>query len=111
MNTTFLIEDSGHAEQIGEYTSLVDAWNRIIELSKIPWDEVPNIAPCSSWNTCGREYEIIEYQNDKLPWVEIRRIMALKIFKNETIIFTIPIEHDKLSAQQSDASEPASPAG
>jgi hypothetical protein len=37
--------------------------------------------------------------------------MALKIFKNETIIFTIPIEHDKLSAQQSDASEPASPAG
>jgi hypothetical protein len=43
----------------------------------IPWDEEPNAAPCTSWRTCGRTYEIVEWdtranrEQRRTPYLEI----------------------------------------
>ena len=56
----FVIEDELHAEpQEGEYAS--------------------PIAPCTNWRTCGRAYEIVEYDTSSIPWKELRRVPVLEI--------------------------------
>jgi hypothetical protein len=50
----FVIEDEAHADQFGEYISFEDAIAELRRLSATPWDEAPNVAPCTSWRTCGR---------------------------------------------------------
>ena len=47
--------------------------------SRIPWNEEPNQAPCMSWRTCGRAYELIEYDDTQAPWTELRRFAALEV--------------------------------
>jgi hypothetical protein len=76
----FLIEDEIHAEpQPGEYQTLADAMAELRRRAGLPWDEPPNAAPCTSWRTCGRNYEIIEYDTSIVPWTELRRMPALEI--------------------------------
>lgn len=79
MAECFVIEDQQHAEQIGEFSSLQEAWNTLQRLSIIPWDAQPNAAPCRDWRTCGRDYEILEYDTDATPWVVVRRHAGLKV--------------------------------
>ena len=79
MPKTFVIEDESHAEQIGEFLSLEAAWAELQRRALIPWNQRPNIAPCMSWQTCGRTYEIIEYETSVTPWHEVRRIAALDV--------------------------------
>jgi hypothetical protein len=79
MPVLFVIEDEAHAEQCSEHTTLAEAVDRLKQLSVLPWDAEPNLAPCTSWKTCGRRYEIIEYDTTSLPWKERRRIPALEI--------------------------------
>jgi len=77
--TRVCIEDELHAEPQGEYPSLDEAMAELRRRASIAWDESPNVAPCSSWRTCGRNYEIVEYDDTQMPWKELRRVPALEI--------------------------------
>jgi hypothetical protein len=79
MPIRFVIEDQRHAEPHSEHASLADAWAEPKRLSDIPWDRAPNVAPCASWRTCGRDYHIIEYEVSSEPWPLLRRISGLEI--------------------------------
>jgi hypothetical protein len=58
-----IIEDQLHADVGGEFSSFDDALREVRRLARIPWDQEPDRAPCGSWRTCGRAYEIIEYDD------------------------------------------------
>jgi hypothetical protein len=76
----FKIEDEWHAElQAGEFASLGAAAEELRRLAEIPWDQAPNAAPCTSWRTCGRRYEVVEYDTSVEPWRQIRRLPVLEI--------------------------------
>jgi hypothetical protein len=76
----FIIEDELHAEhQGGEFLTFADAIAELERRAAIPWDETPNLAPCKRWRTCGRRYEIIEFDMTVEPWRELRRFPALSI--------------------------------
>jgi len=76
----FKIEDERHAEpQAGELASLAAVASELRRLAQLPWDQTPNVAPCTNWATCGRTYEIVEYDNSTPPWQELKRMPALEI--------------------------------
>jgi hypothetical protein len=75
----FVIEDEAHAERSGEFASRDEALAELRRRAAIPWNEEPNQAPCMSWRTCGRRYEIVEYEVEARPWKELRRERALDI--------------------------------
>lgn len=76
----FIIEDENHAEwQEGEYASFQAAIAELKRRADLPWDQLPNVAPCVSWKTCGRNYEIVEFDDSRRPWKEISRVLALEI--------------------------------
>ena len=79
MSTRFIIEDESHAELRSEHSTFAEAVEELKRLSAIPWDQPPNTAPCMSWKTCGRNYEIIEYETSNEPWRQIRRVPAFEI--------------------------------
>ncbi len=79
MKSVFVVQDQDHSEQLGEFPSLQEAWAELDRLSVIPWDESPNLAPCLSWRTCGRDYEILEYERSSVPWILVRRIGGLQV--------------------------------
>ena len=58
----FVIEDELHADQLdGQFQTRQQAIAELQRVAAIPWNEDPNRAPCRSWPTCGRRYELIEY--------------------------------------------------
>jgi hypothetical protein len=82
MPNIFVIEDQTHAEWMGQFASLEEAWSELGRLSLIQWNEKPNTAPCQSWRTCGRDYEILEYETSALPWTLVRRLAGLEVSAN-----------------------------
>ena len=48
-------------------------------LARVPWDEEPNAAPCTGWKTCGRNYEVVEYDVTAVPWATVRRLAAFEV--------------------------------
>jgi hypothetical protein len=79
MGSWFVIDDDMHAEPQGEFRSMDDAVAELRKRARIPWHQEPNRAPCVSWRTCVRVYDIIEFA-DIRPWRgEIRRVRALQI--------------------------------
>ncbi len=81
----FVIEDELHAEHHGDFAALEDAVRELRRRADIPWDGEPNVAPCQSWATCGRTYEVIEYDDTQSPWRELRRTKALDISKDGVV--------------------------
>ncbi len=78
----FIIEDENHAEpQEGEFSTLNEALQELQWRAASPWNKPPNRAPCTSWRTCGRRYEIVEYNTSATPWEEVQRVAALEISK------------------------------
>jgi hypothetical protein len=77
----FIIEDELHAEWIGKYATRVEAVAELQRFAVLAWDEPPNRAPCTSSATCGRNYELVEFDDATLPWRELRREPALKVSK------------------------------
>ena len=75
----FIVEDTSHAEPLGEFASLADAVKELHRLEKLPYYEPPHVAPCSNWQNCGRCYEVVEYEVDSEPWQERRRISAFEV--------------------------------
>ena len=81
----FVIEDERHAEGQGEFATFEEAVAELQRRSILPWDEAPNVAPCMSWKTCGRNYEVIEYDTSSTPWREIQRHAVLEISASGTV--------------------------
>ncbi|MEE2526932.1 hypothetical protein V0U79_11165 [Hyphobacterium sp. HN65] len=79
MATIFMIEDEWHAELHGEFKSRAAAMAELERWSEIPWDQPPNVAPCSSWESCGRCYFLAEYDTSFEPWQELSRESVLEI--------------------------------
>ena len=75
----YCIEDELHAELRSEHSTLEEAVAELERLARVPWDADPNIAPCQSWRTCGRRYEVIEYDTSTEPWRQLRRLPALEV--------------------------------
>jgi hypothetical protein len=75
----FRIEDERHAEPQGEFATLQEAVAELKRRAALPWNKVPNVAPCANWQNCGRHYEIIEYDVSTKPWRELQRISALEV--------------------------------
>ena len=75
----FVVSDELHDETAGEFSSLQDAIEKVRHLAAIAWDHEPNRAPCTSWRTCGRNYEIVEFDDSTRPWREMRRLRAVEI--------------------------------
>ena len=75
----FVIEDELHAEPQGEFPTFDAAMAELRRRSTLPWDEEPNVAPCKSWKTCGRRYEVIEYDVSTTPRREVHRQAVLEV--------------------------------
>ena len=75
----FTIEDTNHAEYSGEFTNLEEAIAELNRRAKLPWDKPPNVAPCTSWKTCGRAYEVVEYDVAQIPWKELNRVFVFEV--------------------------------
>jgi hypothetical protein len=83
----FVIEDVLHAEWCGEFPSYEEAMQELKKRSKLPWDAEPNRCPCTSWKTCKRSYEIIEFDDsNRMPWVEISRRWVLSISSEGVVL-------------------------
>ena len=81
----FVIEDEYHCEPQGRFASLSELEIELTRRASIPWDQEPNRAPCQQWRTCGRNYELIEYDDSQVPWKELRRIGVLRITAAEVV--------------------------
>jgi hypothetical protein len=75
----FVIEDELHAEHNGQFASFEQAIAELRRRATIPWDKAPNTAPCMSWKTCGRAYVVIEFDDSRLPWKELRRVPLFEV--------------------------------
>jgi hypothetical protein len=76
---TYVIEDEFHAEWCGQFATRAEALAELEARSALPWDQSPNVCPCMSWRTCGREYVIIEFNNASKPWEELSRTSVLSV--------------------------------
>ena len=75
----FVIYDESHAEWHGEFKAFDEALSELRRRFDLPWDQHPNAAPCTSWRTCGRTYEVIEFDDSTKPWTELRRVPILDV--------------------------------
>lgn len=69
----FAIEDEMHDERCGEFSTRERAMAELRRLALLPWDQEPSQCPCIDWRTCGRRYELVEYDTSALPGREIGR--------------------------------------
>jgi hypothetical protein len=75
----FIIEDERHGEWMGDYGTRDEAIAKLRYLSKVPWNEAPNIAPCASWESWGRRYELVEIDLAAVPSRELHRQAVLNV--------------------------------
>lgn len=66
MATFFIVEDLRHAEAVGSFETRSEAIDEARRLASVPWDAEPNLAPCTQWRTCGREWEVVEISNGQV---------------------------------------------
>jgi hypothetical protein len=78
----FIVEDEMHAERMGEFSTLGEAWAEVQRLAALPFDRRPNLPPCTKGAACRRTYEITEYDDRQAPWREISRILAVELTAN-----------------------------
>jgi hypothetical protein len=75
----FVIEDETHSEPGLEFASRELAMEELKRLAKLPWNEPPNQAPCSSWETCGRRYCLVEYDTNGAQWRQLSFVPMLEL--------------------------------
>lgn len=75
----FVIEDERHAEHMGEFPRQDEAMTELERLAALPWDQPPNLAPCTNWAQCGRSYELVEFDVSQSPWRELSRRPVLEV--------------------------------
>jgi hypothetical protein len=79
MPTRFVIEDVTHGEDLGEFADLASARAELHDRANIPLDQEPDRAPCTSWRTCGRSFDIVEVAGRGSEARTLRRAHALEI--------------------------------
>lgn len=81
----FAIEDEAHAELSGRFPTREEAVQELLRLRAIAWNQPPNQAPCMSWRTCGRRYNLVEFDDRFTPWRRLACIPVLDISANGVI--------------------------
>lgn len=81
----FVIEDEWHAEWIGEFVDLADAYEQLRRLASLPWNKLPNRCPCTSWLTCERRYRLIEFDTTAEPWRTVSNEAILEVSAKDTL--------------------------
>lgn len=76
---TYIIEDEFHAEWCGQFATQAEAMAEVTRRSRLPWDQPPNVCPCTSWLTCGRDYVIVEFETTAESWQELSRTPILSV--------------------------------
>ena len=79
MSRLFLVEDDKHADWISKWSTRAEAQAELERLASISWDEEPNRCPCGSWRTCGRWYQIVEFDTTGPDWREVNRERLLDV--------------------------------
>src|SRR5688572_27981589 len=74
-----VIENEVHGESGRVFQTFDDAVAELRRRAVIPWDRPPNLAPCTSWATCGREYNVAEYDTARQPSRLLRDVSVLKV--------------------------------
>ncbi|MBW3589966.1 MAG: hypothetical protein KY429_11155 [Actinobacteria bacterium] len=74
----FKIEDDAHDESFREFETREEAVRELHNLATLPWDQLPNLAPCTNWRNCGRRYELVEFEVDGTFHRELRRTLSLR---------------------------------
>jgi hypothetical protein len=97
---TFAINDSIHLDQEGTYRSIDAALARLRQLARQPWDAAPNRAPCSSWESCGRDWEILEYEVETIPW-QLRETIPAVSISRDAVTWHSPFRAAKPFARKS----------
>ena len=74
--TQFSIEDEVHSDfgpPPREFANIEDAIQELRRRARIPWNQEPNRAPCTSWRSCKRRWVLLgESEIWKEPiWVEV----------------------------------------
>ena len=80
----FTIEDEDHAESHGEYPTFDSALGELRRLARTSWDKPPNRAPCRGWQTCGRHWELLEWDRSQQPGRVLRRLVILDVSASDT---------------------------
>lgn len=75
----FTIEDCLHCESDMNFETFEEAIAELTRRAAVPWDQPPNVAPCASWKTCGRDYQVLEYDVSHTPWKLVRSVPVLSI--------------------------------
>ena len=83
--TEFVVTDESHAEHCAVYSSFEAALAELKRRSAIPWDQEPNRCPCTSWETCDRDYHILEYDDSVTPNRVVFRVAVLNMSANGVV--------------------------
>jgi hypothetical protein len=75
----FGIFEDIHCESLGDYVDLEEALAEIERLRERRGMRLPIKAPCKNWKTCGRRYEVFEYDPSKPPPNLVCPVLTLKI--------------------------------
>lgn len=75
----FAIEDERHGESGDTFATEAEALAELDHRAALAWDEAPNLAPCTGWRTCGRSYELVEYDDTAVPWRVVSRVLMLEV--------------------------------
>jgi hypothetical protein len=91
--STFIIEDESHCEFCGDFDSFEGAVAELRRRAELPWDSDENRAPCVQWRTCGRAYQVIEYDKEHKPWKQLNRTDVLLSVSADGAVWASGFEH------------------
>lgn len=77
-----VIKDEFHAEVQGQFATVEAALIELRRRADAPWDQSPNLCPCTCWETCHRDLVVIEYDDSVKPWKQLHRWGCLEISCN-----------------------------
>lgn len=75
----FTIYDDIHCDYTGNFETKEAGLAELDRLSKLPWDQEPNTAPCKGWKECGRKWKLIEYDGVIEPLNKERLIAVITV--------------------------------
>ena len=78
-HATFWLHDYLHDESLGPFSNRDEAIAEAVRVAAIPWNAPPNLAPCVDWETCGRDYAVVEYDTSDGGHKEVAALPVLRI--------------------------------